>query len=293
MPTRSRFIRVLEAQPGRWCRLLPLLAALAWPASVVAEAFAEWREPGSGIVFVQIPGGCFEQGESQAGPMGLGILIQWPREDELPRRRVCVDDFWLAKTEVTIAQWSGMMTPSTGGVSKQPNRPQADVSWEEAQNFVATMNRRSTDSGARFRLPSEAEWEYACQAGQKPPAPQYHGEERAQLGMAVERQACFALSMKRDPHACEVAGRLPNAWGVHDMLGNVWEWVEDRYTADAYRRPLPKATAASGGDVPRVIRGGSYKSDLAQVRCGVRNFAPTADRSMVIGLRLLMERGKK
>lgn len=290
MQTRSRYSRAPERRGRDGLRRIVLSALLALSASAVAEPFAEWREPVSGMTFVNIPDGCFEQGETRPGPTGPGILVQWPRADEIPPRRSCVGRFWLAKTEVTVDQWARVMAlPGSGGDS---SRPRTDVSWEDAQEFVSNLNRRLAHDGLHFRLPTEVEWEYACQAGRKAPAQQLYGEERAQLALSIEREACFFLTMERDPKSCDVASRRPNAWGLHDMLGNVWEWVEDRYAADAYRHP--PATAVPGdGNVPRVLRGGSFKSDVAQVRCGARNHAPAADRSIVIGLRPVLERREK
>ncbi len=273
----------------RWGHLWPLLVGLTLPTCVVAQALPQWREPVSGIVFVRLPAGCFEQGEAQAGPTGDGMPIQLPREDEVPRRRLCVDEFWLGKTEVTLAQWANVMAKPGTQEPSHPNRPKADVSWEDTQHFVAALNRRMADKRTQFRLPSEAQWEYACQAGQKRAAQQLYGQDRMAWTQAVEREAWFSYPSVQDPHSIEVAGKLPNAWGLHDMLGNVWEWVEDHYTSDAYRRS-PFAASAFSGTMPRVIRGGSYKSDVAQVRCGVRNFYPASDQSLVIGLRLIMER---
>ena len=276
----------------RWGRLWPLLAGLALPATAVAQALPQWREPVTGVVLVQLPAGCFEQGEAQPGPTGAGMPIQLPRADEVPVRRVCLDSFWLGKTEVTKAQWAAVLNSAGMDRALDPNRPQADVSWDEAQQWVAALNRRVSDPGTQFRLPSEAQWEYACQAGQKQPAQQRYGQDRLEWTEAVAREAWFSYPNVRDPFALEVGGKLPNAWGLHDMLGNVWEWVEDRYATDAYRHPSPAATASGGGG-SRVIRGGSYKSDVAQVRCGVRNFYPASDRSLVIGVRLIMQRSDK
>lgn len=288
MPTRSRSTRGPEPQRARghrcWRALGVVLVVLGAVAS--ARAAEQWVEPASGIVFIRVPAGCFEQGEAAAGPRDDGMPIPMPREDEVPRRRVCVDGFWLAKTELTAGQWAAVM--GGGRMAGSNDVPKVGISWSDAGAFLGRL-REIAGGERQFRLPSEAEWEYACHAGQRREVLQVYGQDRLALMTAAGHEARYNYPPVREPTAERVGGRTPNAWGFHDMLGNVWEWVADRYAADAYRHP---AGAAAGVDDSRVIRGGSYKSDIAQVRCGVRNWSVQSERSVVIGMRVLMEERK-
>ena len=282
MQRRSRTNRVLE-----WRLLLGLAVAAAAAEGAAAEAGASWRDAASGIELVRIPGGCFEQGVAVAGATDDGMPIPVPRRDEVPPRRVCVGDFWLARTEVTRAQWARIMAAS--GDVAEPDRPRTDISWLEALDFVDALNRAAQPSGRRFRLPTEAEWEYACHAGTYRPAQQLYGQYRYAWVQEMAEVARYHYPTVSDPKSSPVAQKMPNGWGLFDMLGNVWEWTADRYDAEAYRRGSRDMIATRGEGGERVIRGGSYMSDIAHVRCGARNAYPAGQPLPVIGLRVLME----
>lgn len=249
----------------------------------VASAANLWTDPRSGIEFVHIPPGCFVQGEANAGATGDGMPIPMPRADEVPQRRVCVDGFWLGRTEVTETQWSAVMSGSAGA-ARQPRR---DVSWDQAQEFLKRLGAQRERQG--FRLPSEAEWEFACHAGKRRPVVALYGQDRLAWTVETGKVARFGYPQVRDPQPDDVASRDPNAYGLHDMLGNVWEWTADAYRPDAYRGTYQGALTLAPDDGRRVIRGGSYKSDIAQVRCGTRNWFPKAEASAVVGFRVVVD----
>jgi formylglycine-generating enzyme required for sulfatase activity len=248
---------------------------------------ATWRDAASGIEFVRIVGGCFEQGAASPGPANDGMPIPVPRNDEVPTRHTCVDGFWLGRTEVTRAQWVRIL--GAGGDVAEPDRPHADVGSGDVQNFLDALNRIATGSGRLFRLPSEAEWEYACHAGIYRSPVQLYGQERYAWMQEMADFARYRHPLMKNPRSSPVAQKKPNAWGLFDMLGNVWEWTADRYDPQAYRRGPREMLAArdAGGD--RVVRGGSYMSDIAHIRCGARNAYPADQPLPVIGLRVLME----
>ncbi len=159
--------------------------------------------------------------------------------------------FWLGKYEVTKRQWEAVMGPR--GWSDDPQNP-ANISWEEAQDFIETVNALS---GKTFRLPSEAEWEYACRAGTTTRF--YWGDDPDET--EIDDYAWFLGS--EDAYEEQPVGRkLPNAWGLYDMSGNASEWCED----DWHRNPHDGPSNGSAWiDSPRgeyrVLRGGNHEND--------------------------------
>jgi formylglycine-generating enzyme required for sulfatase activity len=184
-----------------------------------------------GMRLVEIPGGGFDMG-STVGP------------GEAPVHRVSVRTFWMGVTEVTQAQWVALMgdNPShfkTGDL----NRPVEMVSWDDAQTFVRRLNEREPDW--HYRLPSEAEWEYACRAGA---ASDPYG--------APEAIAWVKENSGGTTHP--VGAKQPNAFGLHDMFGNVPEWTQDTWH-HGYEGAPTDGSAWEGGDSPyHTLRGGGF-----------------------------------
>lgn len=208
---------------------------------------------GSTMEFVLIPAGSFTMGSEAT--MGDG--------DEAPKHEVVITQpFLLGKLEVTQAQWERVM-----GADHNPsrfrgaNRPVDSVSWIDAQRFLEKL---SALTGRRALLPTESQWEYACRAGTT---------EAWSWGLAEERTKDFAWYAENAEGTTHDAGtRAANAWGLHDMHGNVWEWCGDWYDKHAYRSALrqdPTGPATTTGS--RVLRGGSWGDDPDHVRCAVRN----------------------
>ena len=236
----------------------------------------------SGIEFVRIPAGCFPMGADLAGRPKQGLPISVPAPDELPRHEVCVTSFWMGKSEVTREQW----TRVTGKLWPGLDRPASEITWHEAMRFVEQL---SSKSSGRFRLPTEAEWEYACHAGAYRPAIEPYGDARTRLFDETDKVAWFQYQAGRNPEVRPVMNRAPNAWGLYDMLGNVWEWTADGYDPAAYARHARNDPFQPPVDERRVMRGGAFKTDIARVRCGVRSFAPADERMPSIGLRVVRE----
>ena len=260
------------------------LLLLACPSAAQSPP-RQWLDKLSGIEFVEIPAGCFDMGEPEAGPTDDGMPIQVPRADEIPRHRVCVGAFSLGKYEVTRAQWQAVMgEQASSPADPDPRQPATLLGWNAAQVFIQRLN--ALPQGKGYRLPTESEWEYACRAGVAEPARQLHGEVRYSHVVAMVQFARFSHPSVRSPRPSPVGTKMANAWGLHDMLGNVWVWTDDAYQEDAYRRHAadnPRNNAQNG---KRVLRGGSYMSDIGQVRCGTRNFSWQDDRLPTAGLRL-------
>jgi formylglycine-generating enzyme required for sulfatase activity len=181
-----------------------------------------------------------------------------PLLDQKPAHRVTIKEpFYLGRYEVTQEQWQAVMNdmPSIHKGPKFPGSarcPVENVSWNYVQSFLARLNEK-VSAGYTFRLPAEAEWEYACRAGTT--------NEDTDVGAI----AWFSTNANGQPHP--VGEKLPNAWGFYDMHGNVWEWCGDIYKA--YPGGELPAGVASG--VSRVLRGGAYNSLAKHVSSAYRH----------------------
>jgi formylglycine-generating enzyme required for sulfatase activity len=169
--------------------------------------------------------------------------------------------FWMAKTEVTQAQWQAVMGGNPSEF-KGANRPVENVSWEDAQEFLTKVNAIAGNSdGGIMILPTEAQWEYAARAG----------ETGSYSGGTLDEVAWYGDNSGNETHP--VGTKKPNAWNLHDMHGNVREWCADFYESELERGVDPRG-AASGAY--RVLRGGGWHSNAYFCRVAVRgNYYPT------------------
>ncbi len=276
-----------------------------------------WIEPVTGMRFVFVPGGCFNMGSRRDEPGRDG--------DEGPVHRVCLDGFWMGCCEVTVREfgifvnetryktdaeregyswiYSGTWQKKAGfdwknpGFPQDENSPVVNVSWNDAKKMAGWLSEKN---GRIFRLPTEAEWEYACRAGTA--TSRFWGDDP---GMACEyANVADEAAKSRFPawhiHQCNdgfvftsPAGKFkPNAFGLYDMLGNVWEWCEDNYLARSYqsypsRNPLVRKRGVSD----LVIRGGSWYSRPRYVRSASRDHLHDSHRrGNDVGFRLVIKR---
>lgn len=269
-------------------------AALAAPADKKAATAQrqgpDWQEPATGMIFKDIPKGCFQMGAET--PQIPHPEMFWERagytktasEDERPVHEVCVNGFWMGKYEVRRSEWRQVMGEASNDDAKDGELPMSGITWEQAEEFAQRLSRLSEGKN-RFRLPTEAEWEYACRAG----APK-------DIDPLAGNLAGFARH-EFSHGSPQPAGQLrPNDWGLHDVLGNVWEWVADDYAADAYARhdlynPRMKAASAQKNlNVQKVLRGGGFRTETVQVRCAMRGHHDPRIGTDAIGLRLVRER---
>lgn len=197
---------------------------------------------------VLVPGGEYSMG-SPAGEAS----------SEQPVRTVRVQPFYLGRFEVTQAQWLAVMENNPSAI-KDPRRPVEQVTWEQAQEFVGRLNRLENTN--KYRLPTEAEWEYAARAGMTTAYPQ------GDVPQGLEDFAWFG--QQGNVGTRPVGQRRPNAWGLYDMLGNVWEWVQDCWVADYAGAPQDARAQLNGDCSVRVLRGGGWNSEAAYVRFAVR-----------------------
>ncbi len=204
---------------------------------------------GVSLELVLIRPGSFLMGEEKGAPDGA---------DAKPVHKVTLSQlFFMDKYVVTQEQWEAVMG-SNPSRSKAAKNPVEMVNWDDCQAFVKKLNEKF--SGGKFRLPTEAEWEYACRAGSKTRF--FYGDDEASLG----DYAWYRANANKTTHP--VGEKRPNAWGLYGMQGNVAEWCEDAlapYPAGEQKDPV----AAAGG--VRVIRGGSWGGSPSQCRSALRN----------------------
>jgi len=231
---------------------------------------AQQKEPAQyfsnniGMKFVWMPPGTFWMGSPQGEP---------GRDDKEIRHKVTLTKgFYLAVTTVTQEQWQALMTENPSRHKREKNLPVENVTWDECREFLKKMGDKN---GHVYRLPTEAEWEYACRAGAK--GLYGHGDDPKTLGC----HAWFAGNSEERPHP--VARKKPNKWGLYDMHGNVWEWCADWYgdyqKADAIDPKGPEKGTS------RVLRGGSFYHPAPFVRCATRGYYVPSQRGRNVGFR--------
>ena len=243
-----------------------------------------------GMEFVLVPAGEFDMGTPSPScpkddPFTEKNEYQDCRSsvssDELPQHGVTISEaFYLGKYEVTQAQWYEVMgtNPSefksekVGGDSR--NHPVENVSWNDVQSFIRKLNEK--EGTTVYRLPTEAEWEYAARAGQS-----YEYSGSSDVGSV----AWYDGNSGNKTH--RVGQKRANAWGLYDMSGNVWEWVQDWYDDDYYASsPSTDPRGPSSGSY-RVYRGGSWRYDAWFVRVAFRFNLFPGFRYYSLGFRLV------
>ena len=197
-------------------------------------------------------------------------------DDEKPVRTVTISrGFQLGKYEVTQEQWEAVMG-SNPSRFKGAKRPVEKVSWKDVQEFIGKMNQRN--DGFLYRLTTEAEWEYAARAGT---TGDYAGD--------LDKMGWYTENSGDQSH--EVGLKKANAWGFHDMHGNVWEWVQDWYGEDHYAsRPNPDEDPPGPvSGVHRVMRAGGWCTVAGDCRSAIRGWWLPGERDDDLGFRLLRQ----
>ncbi len=280
--TEPAEVEVAPAQPRNQVEMPPTvtdLIANASPAPNVSGAGQVFRDrltDGSlGPVMVTLPMGTFEMGHS----LGNG------EPDEQPAHIVVqATPFAMGKYEITFEEFDnfatalGITVPDDAGWGRS-NQPVLNINWYDAAAYARWL---SEQTGEIYRLPSEAEWEYAGRAGS---ASSYAWG--GSVGEAMANCVGCAASSRNAPAP---VGSFPvNAFGLHDMQGNVWEWVED-CARDSYLGAPIDGSVWIGDEVcSRILRGGSWQSSPNQLRSSFRNWYPSADQDNTVGFRLVRE----
>ncbi|MFH0910176.1 MAG: bifunctional serine/threonine-protein kinase/formylglycine-generating enzyme family protein [Planctomycetota bacterium] len=234
------------------------------------------------LPLVLIPAGVFDMGSD---PQESSL------EEETIHRVRIMPPFYMARTEVTQAAWQALTGANPSQFSREPDsprRPVEGVSWEAIRNeFLPRLNALAPP-GWRFRLPTEAEWEYACRAGSK--ECYSHGAEEEALERAGwYRENSIASSEPKSARATHPVGtKSPNAWGLYDMHGNVWEWCEDRYDPGFYKRSPVENPVNRAEEGDRVLRGGAYDTWPKRCRAAARKSSETGGLNSRYGFRVVL-----
>ena len=245
------------------------------PSGRVGEGFTD---PTTGMEFVWIQGGEFQMGSNDY-------------KSEQPVHQVLVQKdggFWMGKYEVTQAQWQKIMGSNPSSF-KGEKRPVENVSWDDAQDFIRKLNAKTGKNpplplrGGEYRLPSEAEWEYACRAGTT--TAYSFGDDVAQL----KNYAWYGENSNSQTHP--VGDKKANAWGLYDMHGNVWEWCADTWHDNYAGAPTDGSIWGSLGDKKaKLLRGGSWSDHPDFVRGANRGRFAADTQNFYIGLRVVCVR---
>lgn len=211
---------------------------------------------GTGMEFVYIPGGSFRMGS-----------------DEGPGNWVTVESYFMARHEVTQAQWIKVMGSNPSVFTGDPNLPVENISWYDAGEFVRRLNEKT---GRKYRLPTEVEWEYAART---------RGRTFKWAGTsATDKLGNFAWTRENSELATHPVGqKRANGLGLFDMSGNVWEWTSDRYVSKGNQEKMGEASDR------KVIRGGSWMMEEGFSRTCAREASSAESRYHDNGMRLVLE----
>jgi formylglycine-generating enzyme required for sulfatase activity len=237
-----------------------------------SQSFAEVLGYGVKLEIVRLPGGTFQMGSSDGA------------NDEKPVHRVTISPFFIGKYEVTQAQWRAVMG-NNPSYFKGDHLPVENVSWDDAMEFCRKLSKWF---GKTYRLPTEAEWEYACRAGTA---------TAFAFGSSLSStQANFngnypyggaAYGIYR--HSTTPAGIFsPNNFGLYDLHGNVWEWCQDWYNKDYYRQSAENNPQGPTTGTVRALRGGSWEASGDHCRSAYRDGFEPDLRSSYIGFRVVV-----
>jgi formylglycine-generating enzyme required for sulfatase activity len=261
-----------------------LLVLASWanaaPPSPGKKSFSE----SIGLELVRIPAGSFTMGSPETFRAG--------QPNERPQHKVTLTrPFLLGKHEVTQAQWEAVMrsNPYTldrsnpfynlPGMAKRITKPThpATVSWNDAQEFIKRLNAK--EGHDRFRLPTEAEWEYAARVGTN--TAYSFGDNEKELSRYAWHGEDFQTGGTHP-----VGQKEPNPWGLYDVHGNAWEWVSDWYGADYFARSVPVDPRGPSTGSGRVVRGGSWHVTSSGTHSSIRKEYEPDYRGISIGFRL-------
>lgn len=280
-----------------------LAAQLPTPSSPVADSSGVLRDPfvdGSGRApdLVLIPTGRFEMGAHEyehAQALKAGAQRAWLEREKPPHWVGIERSFALGRYPVTVGEWR-RFTRATGwqpkldfdweqpGFRQDDDHPVVGISWYDAQDY---LNWLSVMTGQVYRLPSEAEWEYACRAGSK--SAFSFGNEIATTQANYDGNFIYGAGAKGESRGgtTKVGSFPPNPWGLYDMHGNVWEWVQDAVHDNYVGAPVDGSAWEQGGDASRrVLRGGAWLYQPRYLRSAVRNGYSAFLSNDVVGFRV-------
>ena len=221
-----------------------------------------YKVNGVEFAMIAVEGGTFQMGSNSG------------ESYEKPVHQVTLNSFSIGQTEVTQELWEAVMG-SNPSYFKGPKLPVESVSWNACQTFITKLNQLT---GQQFRLPTEAEWEYAARGGNQSKGYTYSGSNN------IDEVAWSYENSSRKTH--DVATKAPNELGLYDMSGNVWEWCQDWYGSDYYSSsPINNPIGPSSGSY-RVRRGGSWGNFATFCRVAYRGHNDPTDADIFYGFRL-------
>ena len=220
-----------------------------------------WVSPLTKIQFLKIPAGCFLMGSNK------GFKF------EAPAHKVCVDSFYLGKYEVTQKQWAILKKYDFSKFIGE-NHPVQRVSWSDAKDYIQRLNM--AENTTKYRLPSEAEWEYAARGGTS---------TEFFWGNKIDNDFVWYFGTS-NYQAHPVGLKKPNPFGLYDILGNVWEWVEDWFSNAYYKKsPINNPKGPQSGRF-KVKRGGSQANLISHIKSHTRYRASINKRHYINGFRI-------
>ncbi len=267
--TDSKTVSILEGQTASLSGVLKTNASssVASGTSLAGNTISIPVKDGISIDMVRVEAGTFT--------MGATAEMKVPDDDEKPTHQVTLtNDYYIGKYEVTQALWQAV-TGNNPSNYKGDNLPVENVSWNDCQEFISKLNRIT---GKTFRLPTEAEWEYAARGGKKSRGYQYSGSNN------LADVAWYEDNSGSKTHT--IGSKQANELGIYDMTGNVWEWCQDwygKYSSSSQTNP----TGATSGSY-RVIRGGSWFNAARYCRSSFRFNGTPVYRRIDLGLRLVL-----
>ena len=281
LPPGSYRVRAALAGFQTWEETIEHGAAPSSREVALTPGIGEFADPlasgGAGPTMVLIPAGRFRMGCLSEGPDC--------RENESPVREVAIRPFALSKYEVRFEEYDRFVDATGHPPAAIPegwprgNQPAANVSWEDAAAFAQWL---SAETGRTYRLPSEAEWEYAARAG----------SETAYSwgnGIGSSQATCNGCGSDWDNQRPAPSGSFdPNPWGLHDLHGNLWEWVQDCQSDDHQGASGDGAARTDGDCQQRMLRGGGWSSSPDVIRAAVREWSDWTLRTSVVGFRVAL-----
>jgi len=235
--------------------------------------------PLPGMEFIAIPSGFFFMGsmETEFGH----------NENEVSSHRVFIKSFYMMTTPVTQSQWF-TITEDNPSYFKGDDLPVERVSWNDVQEFILKLKERGPGRG--YRLPTEAEWEYACRAGSETP---FNSGDTINTDQANYNGNYAYKEGKKGIYRGQttpINNFPPNSWGLYDMHGNVLEWCEDRYHNNYQGAPDDGSAWVEGGRELRILRGGSWNDIPENCRSALRSACNPDSRHPNYGFRLVCEK---
>ena len=259
--------------------ILPLDSSFCPSCGHPIGGFSESSSMDSDILEFEVEDVSFRMILVEHGHFMMGAASEQKYCEKPVHKVTLTKDYYMGETQVTQALWKAVMGNNPSEFEGE-ERPVERVSWDYCQEFIRKLNKklRSQLHGKSFRLPTEAEWEFAARGGNNSCGYQYSGSDD------LDEVACYLYNS--DYETCDVASFAPNELGIYDMSGNVWEWCHDRYGSyNRFAQTDPKGPKSGYG---RVIRGGGWCSGDSLCRLSGRNSGSLDNRNYALGLRLAL-----